>query len=188
MSEEQQTHHEHPQPELMPRWVPVAIGVVLVTMAALAVLTGLRYRDPTFVIKPRADQPRSSAPAPPGEPEAGASLVSSGVPAANEPVSSGSRAEVTGGPGGVSAVVKMWARRGMKITAPPNDALVYINDMAVGTASQFDSDDEIYDFAAPGSYTVKLVAPGHKERSFIVTASDNAKDEVADIKVKLEKE
>ena len=40
----------------MPRWVPIVIGVVLVTMAALAVYTGLRFRDDgtlTAHVKPR---------------------------------------------------------------------------------------------------------------------------------------
>ena len=138
-----------PTPDLMPRWVPVAIGVILVSLAALAVITGLRYRDNTLVniVKPRRTVQRVSAPAPPGEPEPGASLVLSGnygsnVPAAN-PASDG-----------------MSARRGMKIIVTPNDAVVYVNDVPVGQASQFDSDDEIYDFAAPGSYTVRLTAPG----------------------------
>src|SRR4051812_37634872 len=103
-------HREHPEHELMPRWVPVAIGVVLVTLAVLAVVTGMRYRDPTLVsmIHPRSRQPRPAAPAPPGEPEAGASLVFNGdsgsnVPTANAPVSNGSRAEVTGDAKGINA-------------------------------------------------------------------------------------
>jgi hypothetical protein len=185
-----QEHHEHHQPGEMPRWVPVTIGVVLVSLAVLAVVTGLRYRGPTLVnmINPRANQPRATSPAPPGEAEAGGSLVSSAVPAANEAVSSGSRAEITGDASGINAVVKMWARRGMKINATPRDASVFVNDMAVGTASQFDSEDEVYDFPAPGSYTVKLIAHGYKERHFIVTSSESAQDEIADIKVKLEKE
>jgi hypothetical protein len=66
--------------------------------------------------------------------------------------------------------------------------VVYVNDVAIGQAAQFDSEDEEYDFAAPGSYTVRLIAPGYKERDFIITASDNAKDEVARIEVKLEKQ
>lgn len=187
----------HPEPQdPMPKWVPVAIGVVLVTLAALAVITGLRYRDASLVnlINRRAPQKmRPASPAPPGEPEPGASLVFPGesganVPEANAPVSQGSRAEVTGDASGVTAVVKMWARRGMKLSVTPDDTLVYVNDVAVGTVSQFDSDDEVYDFAAPGSYTVKLVAPGYKERQFIVTAAEAAKDEVATIAANLEKE
>ncbi len=69
----------------------------------------------------------------------------------------------------------------------PADAMVYVNGVAIGQASQFDWEDEEYDFAAPGSYTIRLVAPGYKERDFIVTAAENAKAEVARIEAKLEK-
>lgn len=187
--------HHHPEQPIMPRWVPIVIGVVLVTIAALAVITGSRYRENTLVrmVTSRQTMPRATAPAPPGEPEPGASRVISGnegghVPTANEPVAGGSRAEVTGGPGGVNAVVRMWARRGMQVTVEPADALVYINDVQIGEARQFDSEDEAYDFAAPGSYTVRLVAPGYKERQYVVTASDDAADEVAHIEARLDKQ
>lgn len=181
-----------PPPEAMPAWVPVAIGVVLISLGALAVITGLRYREQTLVriIHPRSQR---SAAAPPGEPEAGASLVFPGESGSNVPVArehigdNASHADVTGGPGGITSVVRIWARRGMKIAAQPDDAVVYVNDVPVGQASQFDSEDEIYDFAQPGSYIVKLVAPGYKERQFVVIASETAEHEIADIKTKLEK-
>ena len=182
------------EPAPMPQWVPIAIGVVLVTLAALAVLTGLRYRDQTLVriVQPHQRPVRASAPAPPGEPEPGASLMFPGdaanVPAAREPVAGSARADITGGPGGVSSVIKLWARRGMRTNVAPPDAVVYVNDLAIGQASQFDSEEKEYDFAAPGSYTVRLIAPGYKERLFIVTAAENAKQEVAQIEVKLEKQ
>jgi hypothetical protein len=186
---------EHPEErEALPRWVPVTIGAVLVTLATLAVITGLRYRNPTLVniINARQDTQRPSAPAPPGEPEPGASLVFSGhganAPIANEAIENGSRADINGGAGGVSTILKLWARRGMKMNVTPKDTLVYVNDMPVGTVAQLDSDDEIYDFAEPGSYTVKLVAPGHTERQFIVTASETARDEVATVVAKLDKQ
>ena len=161
----------------MPRWVPVAIGVVLVTLAALAVITGLRYRDQTLVnmIRPHRPVVHSNAPAPPGEPEPGASLISgdaSNVPAAREPVN---RADVT----------KMVARRGLRTNVTPSDAIVYVNDVAIGQARQFDSQDEEYDFAEPGSYTVRIDAPGYQQRVFVVTASDDAPLEVAHIEAKL---
>jgi hypothetical protein len=177
----------------MPRWVPIAIGVVLVTLAALAVITGLRYRDQTLVniVQPRQRTVRPNAPAPPGEPEPGASLMFPGdaanVPPAHEPVAGSSRAEISGGRGGVATTMKLWARRGMQMNVTPPDAVVYVNDVAIGQASQFDSEDKEYDFAEPGSYTVRLVAPGFKERTFIVTAEDNAKQEVARIEAKLER-
>src|SRR5512132_2554423 len=92
----------------MPRWVPVAIGVVLVALAALAVITGLRYRDQTLVniVQPHQRTVRPNAPAPPGEPEPGASLMfpgdASNVPPAREAVGGSSRAQISGAPGGVS--------------------------------------------------------------------------------------
>jgi len=182
------------EPAPMPQWVPIAIGVVLVTLAALAVLTGLRYRDQTLVriVQPHQHPVRATAPAPPGEPEPGASLMFPGdaanVPAAREPIAGSARAEITGGPGGVSSVINLWARRGMRTNVAPPDAVVYVNDIAIGQASQFDSEDKEYDFAAAGSYTVRLIAPGYKERLFIVTAAENAKQEVARIEVKLQKQ
>jgi hypothetical protein len=197
MTEQPPPHREREpedQPEPMPAWVPVAIGLVLVTLAALAVITGIRYRgDQTLVrmVQPRQRAVRTTAPAPPGEPEPGASLMfpgDSNVPQAREPAPGSSRAEITGGPGGVSAALRLAARRGMRTNITPSDAVVYVNDVAIGQAAQFDSEDEEYDFAAPGSYTVRLIAPGYKERDFIITASDNAKDEVARIEVKLEKQ
>lgn len=177
----------------MPRWVPVAIGVVLVTLAALAVVTGLRYRDQTLVrmVQSKDHPVRATAPAPPGEPEPGASLMfpgdASNVPAARDTEGGSSRADITGGPAGVAGVLRLWARRGMRINVTPADAVVFVNDLAIGQASQFDSEDEEYDFAAPGRYMVRLSAPGYKDRTFEVTADENAKSEVARIEVKLEK-
>ncbi|HEV8659884.1 MAG TPA: hypothetical protein VGS96_14855 [Thermoanaerobaculia bacterium] len=163
----------------MPPWVPIAIGVVLVTLAALAVITGMRYRDQTLVriVQPRRPPMRATAPAPPGEPEPGASLI---FPTSNVPVA----ADITG----VNGTPRFSARRGLRTNVTPPDAVVYVNDVAIGQANQFDSEDEEYDFAAPGSYTIRLAAPGYKERQFIVTAAENAKDEVARIQVKLEKQ
>ena len=165
----------------MPRWVPLAIGVVLVTLAALAVITGLRYRDQTLVhiVQQRPRTVRPAAPAPPGEPEPGASLIfpgESNVPTARESVA------------GASGAMRLSARRGMRTEINPPDAVVYVNDVAIGQASQFNSDTEEYDFAAPGSYTVRLVAPGYKERTFVVTAAENAKQEVATITATLDRQ
>ena len=168
----------------MPRWVPIAIGIVLVTLAALAVLTGMRYRDQTLVriVQPHQRPVRATAPAPPGEPEPGASLMFPGD-AANVPPA---HADVAGRAG--SQVVRMSARRGLRTNVTPSDAIVYVNDVAIGQANQFDSETEEYDFAAPGNYTIRLIAPGYKERTFIVTADENAKAEVAALDVKLEKQ
>lgn len=178
----------------MPGWVPVLIGVLLVAMAALAIFTGLRYRDGdrtlTQQVRPQQDRNRGMTPAPPGEPEAGASLVMHGeegdnTPVANEPVQGQSRAVITGGPGGIETTVRIWARRGMQLEVTPAEAMVYVNDVPVGQASQFDTTDEIYDFAEPGSYTVKIVAPGGKQKIYVVTAATDAKQELAHIKATL---
>lgn len=175
----------------MPRWVPVLIGAVLVGIAALAVFTGLRYRESSLVGMVSSDrqQPRRPAgDAPTGEQGAGESLVMpDNVPAANPAVTGSARAEVTGGPGGVDASVRMWARRGMVLNVLPENTMVYVNDLPIGEVQQFNSMDEVYDFAEPGSYTVRLVAAGHRERRFVVTAAADAKQDIARISVKLDK-
>jgi len=174
----------------MPRWVPVLIGAILVIMAGLAVFTGLRRRDDDTIlahVRPRNEV--RSTPAPPGEPGAGASLVLHGeagenAPPANAPVTGPSRAVITGGPGGVSSVVRIWARRGMILEVVPDDSTVYVNDMLIGQASQMNTMDEAYEFAAPGSYNVKLVSPSGAEKVYVVTAATDAKDDVARIVAK----
>lgn len=179
----------HEPASVMPRWVPVLIGLVLVIIAALAVFTGLRSRDQDTLlahVRPKSAPRASNTPAPPGEPGAGDSLVlHSEAPEANEPVRGQSRAVVTGGPGGVSAVSRIWARRAMVLEVLPADTMVYVNDMPIGQVSQLNTMDEAYEFAAPGSYTVKLVTPGGVERTYIVTASESAEQDVARISVKL---
>lgn len=180
-----------PEPSPLPRWVPVLIGAVLVVIAALAVFTGLRNRATSLVGMVSGERPErgTKTPAPPGEPGAGASLVMpDNVPAANPAVTGAARAEITGGPGGVDAAARMWARRGMVLNVLPEDAMVYVNDTPIGEVKQFNSMDEVYDFAEPGSYTVRLVASGHHERRFVVTAADDAKQDIARISVKLEKQ
>jgi hypothetical protein len=184
--------HGEPAGPPMPRWIPVLIGLVLVGMAGLAVFTGLRSRDDGTIaehVRPRTDR-REDTNAPPGEPGAGASLVLHGasgenVPAANEPVHGTARAVITGGPGGIESTSRLWARRGMVFNVLPEDTTVYVNDLPIGEVSQFNTVDEIYDFAEPGSYTVKLVAPNGASKTFIVTASDDAKVDVARISLKL---
>jgi hypothetical protein len=182
--------HVPDEPSVMPRWVPILIGAILVLMAGFAVYTGLRNRNDTLVgqVRPQREQ-RATAPAPPGEPGAGASLVQHGgegenTPAANEPVQGQSRAVVTGGPGGVNAVVRIWARRGMVLNVLPDDAMVYVNDILIGQAAQFNTMDEAYEFAAAGSYTVRLVGPNNAQKTYVVTASDDAQQDVARISTK----
>ena len=195
MTEHDPEHSHAPhEPGLMPRWVPVLIGVVLVAMAALAVFTGLRTRDQGTILEhvpPRRQQQGAGTPAPPGEPGAGASLVLHGqsgenTPAANEPVQGQSRTAISGGPQGVTAAVRIWARRGMVLNVMPEDTMVYVNELPIGHARQFNTTDEVYEFAAAGSYNVKLVAANGVEKMFVVTASDEAKDDVAQIRARLD--
>ena len=185
--------HATEEPHL-PRWVPALIGVVLVLLAGLAVYTGLRYRNPTLadgIIRGRKSTTTAAGGGPPGEPGPGASLVFPGesgdnAPTASDAVTGRARATISGGgPGGVTAAVRLWARRGMTTNVVPDDAMIYVNDLPIGEARQFDKPDEVYDFPAPGSYTVRIVAPGYKDRVFVVTASDNATDEIARLDVKL---
>lgn len=188
--------HEPSRPDeapLMPPWVPALIGVVLVSMAALAVYTGIRYRNPPVnpVIKRRPVHPTTSGEGPPGEPEPGASLVFPGdadnTPAAHEAVAGNARAEITGTGHGITSTVRIWARRGMMTNVTPGDAMVTVNDLVIGQAKQFSSMNEVYDFPAPGSYTIHISAPGYKDQQFVITVADDAKLEIARLDVKLEK-
>ncbi|HEX3577103.1 MAG TPA: hypothetical protein VHY33_00960 [Thermoanaerobaculia bacterium] len=180
----------------MPRWVPGVIGIVLVAMAALAVYTGLHYRTPTLangVVKSRRPaRAMTGGAGPPGEPEPGASLVFPGdaadnAPTASEAVTGRARAEITATGHGITSTVRIWARRGMMTNVVPDDAMVSVNDLVIGQAKQFDKPDEIYDFPAPGSYTIHISAPGYKDQQFIVTVADDAKQEIARLNVKLAK-
>lgn len=193
MTEEQHLPEETPP---MPPWVPTVIGVVLVAMAALAVYTGIRYRTPSLanaVVKSRRP-PRAmtSGAGAPGEPEPGSSLIFPGdgadnTPAAREAVTGTARNQITGTGHGITSTVRIWARRGMITKVVPDDAMVAVNDLVIGQAKQFDTLDEIYDFPAPGSYTIHISAPGYQDRQFIVTVAENAKAEIARLDVKMEK-
>jgi hypothetical protein len=188
--------HRPDETPAMPRWVPGVIGIVLVAMAALAVYTGVRYRTPTLangVVKSRRPaRAMTSGAGAPGEPEAGSSLMFPGdaadnAPAAHDAVTGRARAEITGTGHGITATVRIWARRGMMTNVVPDDAMVSVNDLVIGQAKQFDKPDEIYDFPAPGSYTIHISAPGYKDQQFIVTVADDAKQEIARLDVKLAK-
>jgi hypothetical protein len=69
----------------------------------------------------------------------------------------------------------------------PEDAMVAVNDLVIGQARQFNTMDEVYDFPAPGSYTIHISAAGYKDQQFIVTVAENAKQEIARLDVKMEK-
>jgi hypothetical protein len=183
-----EVHEEH-EPEVaeMPRWIPLLIGLILAIMAGLAVYTGLRYRDDEAFTTPVASQgtERRAASAPPGEPEPGASLVTQDTPAAKPPVEGDARAVISGGPAGVAATVRIWARRGMLLEVTPAESLVYVNDMPIGQASQFDTIDEVYEFAAPGSYNIRIVAPSNQQKTYVVTAAEDARQDIARIRAAL---
>lgn len=163
-----------PEAPKMPGWVPTVIGVVLVLMAALAVYTGLRYRNPALaggIIKTHRP-PGTMAGGPPGEPEPGSSLIfPDNSPAEN----------ATAAPN----ALHMTARRGMITNVLPDDAMVYVNGLAIGEARQFSTIDEVYDFPNAGSYTVRILAPGFREQQYVITAADDAPQEIARIDAKL---
>jgi hypothetical protein len=181
-----------PEAAPLPGWVPILIGLVLVALAALAVFTGLQYRNSTIVgvVKPRR-VPAANTPAPPGEPQAGASLVFNGesgdnAPVAHPAVTGQARATITGTGNVIEGTVRIWARRGMTTAITPPDALVYVNDVPVGQANQLTA--QPYEFPQAGSYTVRITAPGYRDRLFVVTAADSAKEEIATIVAKLARE
>jgi hypothetical protein len=193
-NDERHDVHARDETPVMPPWVPALIGVVLVSMAALAVYTGIRYRNPpqvSSVIKRHPLHPMTGGAGPPGEPEPGASLIFPGdadnTPAAREAVTGNARAEITGTGHGITSTVRIWARRGMMTNVTPGDAIVTVNDLVIGQAKQFSTMNEVYDFPAPGSYTIHLSAPGYKDQQFIVTVADDAKLEIARLDVKLER-
>src|SRR4029077_15655950 len=191
--QDQSPRERHPHdPSALPGWVPTAIGVVLVLMAALAVYTGLRYRNPTLangIIKtrrPRGNGTSKTAPppramtggGPPGEPEAGSSLVFPGDSADNTPGTAVAPDR---------SAIHLSARRGMILSVVPDEAMVFVNGLAIGEARQFNTMDKVYDFPAEGTYMVRIVAAGYKERQFVITAADGAAQEIARIDTKLDR-
>jgi hypothetical protein len=184
---------EDPSPS-MPKWVPVLIGAVLVAMAGLAIYTGIHYRNPPLangIIRMRQPPRPATGGGAPGEPGPGASLVLPGesgdnAPSPNAPVNSRTRAVIRGGPEGIDVAPHLTARRGMIISAQPDDAMVYVNETPVGTAGQL---KEPYEFPAPGSYTVRITALGYHDQQFVVTSSEAAATpEVVTLKASLKKQ
>ena len=175
-SEPQRERHP-PVGPTMPGWVPTMIGIVLVVMAALAVWTGLRYRNPTLagsIIHSRRTPRGITGNGPDGEQEPGASLVFPG----SSPTAGVAPATGTG---------VMSARRALVTNVLPDDAMVYVNGVLIGQAKQFNAAHEGYDFPAAGSYTIKLTASGYKDAQFVVNASDDAQQEIARIDFRLQR-
>jgi len=190
MTEPLPEEEQGPEPGSLPSWVPVLIGGLLVVLAALAVYTGLHLRNEESLTAQVHPRRRPMTTAPPGEPGAGASQVLHGesgenTPTANAPVTGEARTVISGDTSGVQSTERIWARRGMVLNVLPEDSTVYVNDVLIGQVRQFNTMDEVYDFAEPGSYTVKIIAPSGAEKLFIVTAGDEAKQEVARISAKL---
>ncbi|HUO85406.1 MAG TPA: hypothetical protein VM534_09860 [Thermoanaerobaculia bacterium] len=176
---------------VLPRWVPPAIGLVLVLIAALAVYTGLQARkrplttglEGTGQVAPVAG-PESGAPGAPGP---GATRFGAGAPVEQRPAEDGqqqSRVVIRGGPGGVVPSIRTSVRRGVIMHVQPPDALMYVNGDLVGTVASFGS-DEVFEFPAEGDYTIRLAADDHAEWEYVVTASASAKQEVATLEVDL---
>ena len=184
---------ELPPPVPLPTWVPVLIGLILVAMGGAALYTGLKFRDQPFR-KPVARlplpsrPPRSGPAAVPGEPQPGSSRMSEAVPSP-EPIDTAatSRYTITGSAHDLAAQTRLAASRGMILNVEPPDALVYVNNDALGEARQFDSADSLYEFPDEGTYNVKISAAGYLDSTFVVVADPNAKDEIAAITVKLVK-
>lgn len=178
----------------LPRWISVLIGVVLVSLAALAAYTGFRYRSRT------EDRPAVARSGPaaieqagaPGEPQAGgarAGSIDDGVPSA-QPADQGRmpRVEITGGPDGVVSTVRYTARRGAVFAIEPEDALVSVNNLQIGPANQFGGPDEIYEFPDAGKYEVRITAPGYRDEHIILTADPDSTTEVVRIARRMAKE
>lgn len=178
----------------LPRWIPVAIALVLVAIGAIAVYTGWHWRAPVGERQPLLPG-RAGAGGEvgaPGEPEAGASRVLHGdagdtVPAPNAPAPNDrAKVVITGDARGMTEQVRLSVRRGLITQVVPPDAIVYVNDQAIGEANQFATAETVYEFANPGSYNIRLAAPGHKDVEYVITADPEANVEVAVIRATMD--
>ncbi len=179
------------QVQQMPRWIGLLIGVVLVSLAALAAYTGLRYRSPaaerSAVTRQTGSGPLQAGP--PGAPQAGGARMGEAgehVPDA-QPADQGRqpRVEITGGPGGVVSTVRYIASRGAAFVVEPADASIYVNGEQIGLANQFSGPDEVYEFPGPGKYRVRISAPGHRDETVILTADPQSLTEIATVTRKM---
>lgn len=182
----------------LPAWVPAAIGLTLVLLAAMAVWTGFRTQ-----VRPHEEQPSAEVSpfteadglfleesgGPPGAPGPGASRVSpeGDVPAPG-PLGEARREglAISGDAGGVSGKKNIAVRRGLVFDVTPLDAVVYVNDVVVGSVRQFDSPESAYEFAEEGVFSVKISSPGYDEVELVVSAGPDETEETAEVTLRLE--
>lgn len=180
-----------PPPAVLPKWVPILIGLILIGMAGLALWTGLKYRDEAFR-RPVVRLPIKTAPAggigAPGEPQAGASRMSGDAVPDPHPATPGENARfsISNQSGAIAGSTRISASRGMLIDVKPESALVYVNGKAIGEAKQFSDVDSMYEFAEPGNYNVRIVEEGFGEADYTITADPDSETEVAIVKVELQ--
>ncbi len=170
----------------LPAWVPAAIGLTLVALAAMAVYTGFRTR-----VKPPERATEVGAPftevdglypedsgGPPGAPEPGASRVRPGSEVPAPGPSDDEKVE--------ASRVGIAASRGIVFDVQPSDAVIYVNDVEVGSARQFAAAEDAYEFAEEGAFLVRIAAAGHEEFEVVVLADRDAAKEIAEVSVQLE--
>lgn len=164
----------------LPAWIPILLGLVLVTMAAFAVYTGMTHRGKPFARAlghPVSLARRAVANVLPGDTEDPA-------PHPATPVTT-SKMVVVGDGKSITSTTMLRAERGMMIKAEPNTAAVYVNDRLIGTAAQFSRLDSVYEFPAEGNFTVRLMADGFEDAVYLVTVEPEADQEIAAIEVRL---
>lgn len=164
----------------LPSWIPILLGVVLVTMAAFAVYTGMTHRGKPLaraVRHPVSTARRVVANVLPGDTD---------DPAPNPATSvTTSKMAIAGDGKSISSATILRAGRGMMIKAEPNTASVFVNERLIGTAAQFSRLDSIYEFPAEGSFSVRLMADGFEDAVYLVTVEPEADQEIAEIEVRL---
>jgi len=163
----------------LPAWIPILLGVVLVTMAAFAVYTGMTHRGKPFgaLRDPISTARRVVANVLPGDAEDPA-------PHPATPVTT-SKMAIAGDGKSITSATMLRAGRGMMIKAEPNTAAVFVNDRPIGTAAQFSRLDSVYEFPAEGNFTVRLMADGFEDAVYLVTVEPEADQEIAEIEVRL---
>jgi hypothetical protein len=184
-----------PEPMKMPPWVPIAIALILIVMASLAIWTGLHYRDQPFAHQlTRTSSRAAQQVGPPGEPEPGASRIQHGqygetVPSPNAMTDEASKVQISGGGATpLTQVIRLQASRGLLVDIVPEDAVVYVNNQAIGSAKQFSTADDLYEFADQGSFDVRISAPGYRDLQYVIASSPTASEEVAVIRAAMVKE